>query len=54
MEILEIKNLSLSINGSKILDNLNLDIWANHVHALVGPNGAGKSSLAFAAIISNY
>lgn len=48
MEILEIKNLSLSIDGSKILDNLNLDIWANHIHALVDPNGAGKSSLAFA------
>jgi Fe-S cluster assembly ATP-binding protein len=47
MNILQIKNLTLSFNGKKILDNLSLNIWDGHVHALVGPNGAGKSTLAF-------
>jgi len=47
MNILEIKNLTLSLNGTKILDDLSIDIWEGHVHAIVGPNGAGKSTLAF-------
>jgi Fe-S cluster assembly ATP-binding protein len=46
MGILEIKNLSLSINGKKILRDISIDIWEGHVHAIVGPNGAGKSTLA--------
>jgi Fe-S cluster assembly ATP-binding protein len=48
MDILKIKNLHLKINGKKILDNVNVDIWDGHVHAIVGPNGAGKSTLASA------
>lgn len=48
MGILEIRDLGLTIDGNRILDNVSLDIWENHIHALVGPNGAGKSSLAFA------
>ncbi len=48
MDILNIKNLNLSINGKKILNNVNADIWKGHVHAIVGPNGAGKSTLASA------
>jgi len=47
MNILQTKNLTLSLNGIKILDDLSIDIWEGHVHALVGPNGAGKSTLAF-------
>ena len=46
MGILKIKNLSLNINGKKILNNIDIDIWEGHVHAIVGPNGAGKSTLA--------
>jgi Fe-S cluster assembly ATPase SufC len=45
--ILDIKDLTLEIDKNHILDGLNIDFWAGHVHALVGPNGAGKSSLAF-------
>lgn len=48
MDILKIKNLNLSINGKKILNDVNCDIWKGHVHAIVGPNGAGKSTLASA------
>ena len=48
MGILEIKNLTLSINGKEILRDISIDIWEGHVHAIVGPNGAGKSTLASA------
>ncbi|NLH50118.1 MAG: ATP-binding cassette domain-containing protein [Myxococcales bacterium] len=46
MGILEIRNLTMAFNGKKILNNLSIDFWENHVHALIGPNGAGKSTLA--------
>jgi Fe-S cluster assembly ATP-binding protein len=46
MGILEIKNLKLNLDGKQILNNVNLDVWTGHVHAIVGPNGAGKSTLA--------
>lgn len=48
MGILEAKNLSLALNGKKILDNVNIDLQREHIYALVGPNGVGKSTLAFA------
>jgi Fe-S cluster assembly ATP-binding protein len=44
--ILEIKNVSLQLGDKNILDDVTLDIWRGHVHAVVGPNGAGKSTLA--------
>ncbi len=46
MGILEIKDLTLAFNGSRILDGLSIDFWGGHVHAIIGPNGAGKSTLA--------
>lgn len=46
MGILEIKNVSLTLNEKQILNNITLDIWEGHIHALVGTNGAGKSTLA--------
>lgn len=46
MSVLEIKNLSLTLDGKKILNNLSLEFWEGYIHAVVGPNGAGKSSLA--------
>ncbi len=50
MGILEIKHLNLHINGKQILQDVNLDIWEGHIHALVGTNGAGKSTLASAVM----
>jgi Fe-S cluster assembly ATP-binding protein len=48
MGILEISQVSLSLNGKMILRNITMDIWKGHIHAIVGPNGAGKSTLASA------
>jgi Fe-S cluster assembly ATP-binding protein len=42
--MLEIKNLSVEIEGTKILKNINLKIDKG-VHVLMGPNGSGKSTL---------
>jgi Fe-S cluster assembly ATP-binding protein len=45
-KILELKDLTLSLNGSKLLNKINIDFWEGYVHAVSGPNGAGKSTLA--------
>jgi len=44
--ILDIKNLSVSIDNKHIINNLDLEIKAGAIHAIMGPNGAGKSTLA--------
>ncbi|MGM5483274.1 MAG: ATP-binding cassette domain-containing protein [Nanobdellota archaeon] len=46
MVILKIKDLTLKLGGKKVLNNINVDFWENHIHAVVGSNGAGKSTLA--------
>jgi Fe-S cluster assembly ATP-binding protein len=46
MGILEVKDLTLTIEDADILKNITIDFWEGHIHAIVGPNGAGKSTLA--------
>lgn len=46
LSLLSLKNISLVVSGRRILDDLSLDIWEGHIHAIVGPNGAGKSTTA--------
>jgi iron complex transport system ATP-binding protein len=43
--MIEIADVSLTLGGSRILDNVCLTVPRGGVTALVGPNGAGKSSL---------
>lgn len=44
--LIEIKNLHASINGTPILNGVNLTVYPGEIHAIMGPNGAGKSTLA--------
>ena len=43
--ILEMNGISKSFPGVKALDNVNLVVKDDEIHALVGENGAGKSTL---------
>ena len=45
--MLEVKNLSVSVNGRKILDDLDLTVRDGEIAALMGPNGSGKSTLSY-------
>ena len=45
MNAIEIRNLSVAYGENIALENLNLDVEAGSLMALVGPNGAGKSTL---------
>jgi len=55
MGILKLKNLSLEFDNKKILNDITVDFWEGHIHAIVGPNGAGKSTLAYTIMgLSDY
>lgn len=55
MKILELKNLSLTLDGKKILDELDMSFLKGKIYAVVGPNGAGKSTFAYTIMgLANY
>ena len=43
--ILEMKDITKSFFGVKVLDNVKLTVEKGQVHILLGENGAGKSTL---------
>lgn len=44
--MLQIKNLSVEVEGKKVLDSLDMEFEAGKNYCIVGKNGSGKSSLA--------
>lgn len=49
-QLLRVENLTVSFDGFKAVDGMNLSIQPNQVRVLIGPNGAGKSTLLDAII----
>ena len=43
--LLSAKNLTKRFGGLAAVDNVSIDLYRNHIHAVIGPNGAGKSTL---------
>ena len=46
--MLEIKHLSVAVDGRKILHDVNLTTGTGETHVLFGPNGSGKTTLLMA------
>ena len=43
--IFDVKNLSFSVRGQKILSHISLEIFSGEYVAIIGPNGGGKTTL---------
>lgn len=55
MDVLEVKDLTVSIQGKVILKNLNFNLKKGESHILFGPNGSGKTTLIGALLgLPNY
>ncbi len=44
--MLNLTNIELTINGKKILHDLNLEVRKGEIHSILGANGTGKSTLS--------
>ena len=41
---INVKNFNVNLDDKHILNNINLDIKRNSIHAIIGPSGCGKST----------
>jgi len=46
--MLEVQDLTVEVEDKTILENVNLKVNREELHAVMGPNGSGKSTLAYA------
>ena len=53
MELITIKNATISRTNRRVIENLSLDIQEGTITAIVGANGSGKSTL-ISAIANDY
>lgn len=44
-KLIEIKDITVTYSGKKVLTNVHLDVWKNDVLGIIGPNGGGKTTL---------
>lgn len=50
MNILELKKLSVEVEGKKILEDVDFSIVSGESHILFGPNGSGKTTLIMSVL----
>ena len=43
--LLSAKKLTKRFGGLAAVNEVSVDLWRDHIHAVIGPNGAGKSTL---------
>ncbi len=43
--LLEVQNLSVTLGGKQILENISLSFEPNTLYGIIGPNGSGKTTL---------
>ena len=44
--LMSARGLTKRFGGLAAVNDVSLDLWLGHIHAVIGPNGAGKSTLA--------
>jgi branched-chain amino acid transport system ATP-binding protein len=43
--LMSARQLTKRFGGLAAVNEVNIDLWLGHIHAVIGPNGAGKSTL---------